>query len=106
MSTPARRGGTATSSFGVSRREGHDSSAFYERFTAPEINSDSEIARHSCRDALWVGDARDMDAYGDIADNSVALVVTSPPYFAGKEYEEAVGDTIPALINRQTDHRE
>ena len=97
MSTPAQRGGTATSSFGVSRREGHDSSAFYKRFTAPEISSDSEIARHSCRDGLWVGDARDMDAYGDIADNSVALVVTSPPYFAGKEYEEAVGEGhIPA----------
>ena len=28
-----------------------------------------------------------MDRYGEVADNSVALVVTSPPYFAGKEYE-------------------
>ena len=28
---------------------------------------------------------------GDVADNSVALVVTSPPYFAGKAYEEAMG---------------
>lgn len=27
-----------------------------------------------------------------VADNSVALVVTSPPYFAGKEYEQAVGE--------------
>ena len=27
----------------------------------------------------------------DVADNSVALVVTSPPYFAGKAYEEALG---------------
>ncbi|MBI2864496.1 MAG: site-specific DNA-methyltransferase, partial [Chloroflexi bacterium] len=26
-----------------------------------------------------------------IPDNSVALVVTSPPYFVGKEYEEAMG---------------
>ena len=32
-----------------------------------------------------------MDAHGQVADGSVALVVTSPPYFAGKEYEEAVG---------------
>ncbi len=33
----------------------------------------------------------------DIADNSVALVVTSPPYFAGKAYEEALGEGhIPA----------
>jgi site-specific DNA-methyltransferase (adenine-specific) len=31
------------------------------------------------------GDARGMDA---VADDSVALVVTSPPYFAGKQYEE------------------
>ena len=92
MSTPARRGGTATSSFGVSRREGHDASAFYERFSAPEISRDSEISAHASRNQLWVGDARDMDAHGDVADNSVALVVTSPPYFAGKEYEEAVGE--------------
>src|SRR6202020_1966615 len=31
------------------------------------------------------GDARHMT---ELADNSVALVVTSPPYFAGKQYEE------------------
>src|SRR3546814_13667585 len=38
-----------------------------------------------------------MDTFGDIADSSVALVVTSPPYFAGKSYEEALGtDGIPA----------
>ena len=92
MSAGARRGGTATSSFGVGRREGHDASAFYGRFPVPEISEDSDIAPHACRDQLWVGDARDMDACGDVADNSVALVVTSPPYFAGKEYEEAVGE--------------
>lgn len=32
-----------------------------------------------------------MDGCGDVKDNSVALVVTSPPYFVGKEYEQAVG---------------
>ena len=38
-----------------------------------------------------------MDEYGEIADNSVALVVTSPPYFVGKEYEEALGEgRVPA----------
>ena len=38
-----------------------------------------------------------MDGCGTIADNSVALVVTSPPYFVGKEYEEAIGQGhIPA----------
>jgi site-specific DNA-methyltransferase (adenine-specific) len=39
-----------------------------------------------CRaaDSIFCGDARDMH---QIDDNSVALVVTSPPYFAGKAYE-------------------
>jgi DNA modification methylase len=35
------------------------------------------------------GDARDMS---DVDDNSVALVVTSPPYFAGKAYETDLGE--------------
>ena len=34
---------------------------------------------------LVCGDARSMDT---VKDGSVALVVTSPPYFAGKQYEE------------------
>lgn len=91
MTAMPRQGGTATSSFGVGRREGHDASAFYERFPAPEISPDSGIAPHACRDELLVGDARVMSD-DQVADNSVALVVTSPPYFAGKEYEEAVGE--------------
>ncbi len=86
-----RRRNTSTSSFGVSRREAHDASAFYERFPAPEICDDDKIESHASTDRLWVGDARDMDAHGDVADDSVALVVTSPPYYAGKEYEKAVG---------------
>ena len=36
-----------------------------------------------------MGDARAM---GDIPDRSVALVVTSPPYFVGKEYERQAGN--------------
>ena len=98
MSRPERRrASTSTSNFGVGRREGHDSSAFYSRFPVPEISEDSEVARPTCVDRLWVGDARQMDRYGDIADSSVALVVTSPPYYAGKEYEEAIGEGhIPA----------
>ncbi len=86
-----RRRSTSTSSFGVSRREGHDASAFYERFPVPEICDNDKIVPHASTDRLWVGDARDIDACGDVADDSVALVVTSPPYYAGKEYEQAVG---------------
>jgi site-specific DNA-methyltransferase (adenine-specific) len=82
------RRGTRTSAFGVGRREGHDSTAFYERFQAPAISTDENVGRSSNVDRLIVGDARQMT---DVADNSVALVVTSPPYFAGKAYEEALG---------------
>ncbi|MCY4632127.1 MAG: site-specific DNA-methyltransferase [bacterium] len=98
MSRPERRReSTATSNFGVGRREAHDSSAFYSRFPVPEISEDSEVVRPICVDRIWVGDSRDMDRYGEIADSSVALVVTSPPYYAGKEYEEAIGEGhIPA----------
>ncbi len=97
MESARRRQGTSTSNFGVGRREGHDASAFYNRFPVPEISDNSEVVEPTCRDQLWVGDARKMDLYGQVADNSVALVVTSPPYFVGKEYEEAVGQGhIPA----------
>lgn len=89
---------TATSSFGASRREGHDSSAFYARFRAPEVSDDDTLADPSLvasvSDRIFVGDSRDMSV---IPDSSVGLVVTSPPYFAGKAYEEALGhDHIPS----------
>src|SRR5882724_606491 len=97
---PGRRRSTATSSFGVGRRESHDASGFYGRFTEPTVSSDAGIGEHQDRDTIWVGDARDMDGSGKIADGSVALVVTSPPYFAGKEYEAAMGEGhIPADYN-------
>jgi len=80
---------TSTSAFGVSRREGHDASGFYGRFAAPTLSTSTEIARHPVADRLIVGDARHMS---EVPDNSVALVVTSPPYFAGKEYETALGE--------------
>ncbi|MCL4443611.1 MAG: site-specific DNA-methyltransferase, partial [Actinobacteria bacterium] len=82
------RQSTSTSAFGVSKRESHDASGFYERFTPPDLSSDSKIADHRALDKLIVGDARNMD---EVPDSSVALVVTSPPYFAGKEYEETLG---------------
>jgi site-specific DNA-methyltransferase (adenine-specific) len=77
---------TATSNFGAGARESHDASRFYERFRAPELSTDDTIATPAALAvALIRGDARHMDA---VADGSVALVVTSPPYFAGKQYEE------------------
>jgi DNA modification methylase len=88
LAVAQRRKPTSTSAFGVSRRESHDSSAFYARFTSPQISADETVDPGSVRGEVFVGDARHMD---ELAANSVALVVTSPPYFAGKEYEEALG---------------
>ena len=92
----ARKRSTATSNFGVGRRESHDASEFYARFVPPKISSSDEIARPVELDQIWVADARKITSK-QVADNSVALVVTSPPYFAGKEYEQALGQGhIPA----------
>ncbi|MGH2720498.1 MAG: DNA-methyltransferase [Actinomycetota bacterium] len=89
-----RREPTQTSRFGVSRRENHDASSFYARFRPPDLSPDSRVSPHKSIDRIIVGDARSMP---DVPDGSVALVVTSPPYFAGKEYEEALGEGgIPA----------
>lgn len=90
----ARKRATATSSFGVSRRENHDASGFYARFTAPIVSDDDTIEPPGVVDQIYVGDARSMDR---VRPSSVALVVTSPPYFAGKAYEEELGQgPIPA----------
>ena len=90
----ARTNGTVTSDFGVGARENHDATPFYARFVAPQLAQDSSIVRQSRLDEILVGDARHMD---EVADGSVALVVTSPPYFAGKEYEAVLGQgAVPA----------
>lgn len=77
---------TSTSNFGVGARESHDATAFYDRFRAPEVSRDETVHPPApVAEPFIHGDARQMDA---IEDGSVALVVTSPPYFAGKTYEE------------------
>jgi DNA modification methylase len=89
-----RRVPTSTTNFGSSRRESHDASAFYERFVAPEISADSDVSPPGKVDVIYARDARLMTP---VASDSVALVVTSPPYFAGKQYEESLGvDGVPA----------
>ena len=81
-----KRRRTSTSNFGVGRRESHNASAFYQRFRSPDLSDDDTIVLpRPVEEPFACGDSRSMDG---IEDGSVALVVTSPPYFAGKEYEE------------------
>jgi site-specific DNA-methyltransferase (adenine-specific) len=84
MKQPRRR--TVTSNFGSGARESHDSTPFYDRFRPPVLSDDDRVLDPvELTDPFVHGDARRMD---QVADGSVALVVTSPPYFAGKQYEE------------------
>ena len=85
---------TKTSKFGVSGRVAHDSTPFYSRklyetFTLPKP-SPEDLKENpippDLLDKVIVGDARDV--LKKLPDNSVHLMVTSPPYNAGKEYDE------------------
>jgi DNA modification methylase len=80
---------TRTRAFGAGNRESHDASDFYARFRAPEISDDETVNPCAVLDTIVHGDARDM---ADVDDSCVALVVTSPPYYAGKEYEQELGE--------------
>jgi len=95
MSQDKPRRSTSTASFGTSARESHDSSAFYARFVPPVLSEDETVVAPGDRpfeDQIFHGTAQNVLADdASVADNSVALVVTSPPYFVGKDYEEAMG---------------
>lgn len=89
-----RRVATRTQPFGTGKRESHDASDFYARFGTPELSDDEALEPCPVAGQLFCDDARAM---ADVPDRCVALVVTSPPYYAGKEYEQALGEGhIPA----------
>ena len=88
---------TTTSSFGTSKREAHDASAFYARnlydglFSAPA--SKTQLAAPvplpgEWADHIYCASAASMTP---VPDNSVALAFTSPPYNVGKEYDDDMG---------------
>jgi len=81
------RHATKTSGFGVGKRENHDSSDFYSRFSPPTLSDDEEVVECDVAGTLFLGDSRDM---GKVPSKSVGLVATSPPYHASKDYETDV----------------
>ncbi|HEY8531667.1 MAG TPA: site-specific DNA-methyltransferase, partial [Limnochorda sp.] len=113
--TERPRRGTRTSAFGVSRREGHDSRPFYARqLYAPgpdgtrspgSLHLAAGLKREPHRseasdpkpleaenplpdeatNRIFCQDARQMT---QLPDRSVHLMVTSPPYNVGKEYDQ------------------
>lgn len=76
---------TRTTSFGVGRREAHDSSAFYARSLRTAVETtDRRIEVSPVIDEVFLQSAENMT---QLTDNSVALMVTSPPYHVGKDYD-------------------
>jgi DNA modification methylase len=86
-----RRIGTKTSSFGSPGRVNHDSSIFYSRKLFRDLPKEKlvEYVENKIPDEflnrIFCKSSEDMS---ELPSNSVHLVVTSPPYNVGKEYDE------------------
>lgn len=76
---------TRTAAFGVSRRESHDSAPYYGRALS-KVKETRETTINVATDVneVFVHSAESMT---ELPDNSVALMVTSPPYHVGKDYD-------------------
>jgi site-specific DNA-methyltransferase (adenine-specific) len=83
--------GTVTSSFGTNGRINHDSSKFYDSKLYKElenkkyINKNVNLFPKNLLNKTILGSAEDMSM---LPDNSLHLMVTSPPYNVSKEYDE------------------
>ncbi|MHB1553058.1 MAG: DNA-methyltransferase [Acidimicrobiales bacterium] len=90
---------TRTKSFGVGRREGHDSSPYYGRGLVSVVETkDRHTSEPTVADEIFEHSAEEMS---ELPDDSVALMVTSPPYHVGKDYDsdESFEDYL-ALLER------
>ena len=86
---PRKRAKTTTSSFGVSKREGHDSTIYYNSKMYDKLISSREVGDNNAfptelENSIINRDSRSLP----LPDNCVHLVVTSPPYNASKAYDE------------------
>jgi site-specific DNA-methyltransferase (adenine-specific) len=82
---------TQTSSFGISGRESHDSSMFYNSQLYKNLPSENKVEYYEntlpkfCINKIFQKSSEVMD---ELPDSSIHLMVTSPPYNVGKEYDE------------------
>ncbi|MEJ2549899.1 MAG: site-specific DNA-methyltransferase [Anaerolineales bacterium] len=85
-----KKKGTRTSTFGAPGRISHDSSPFYNSRLYEGQNNNQEIEYVENEippeqlDRIYLQSSEDMSA---LPDNSVHLMVTSPPYNVQKEYD-------------------
>jgi site-specific DNA-methyltransferase (adenine-specific) len=80
---------TETARFGAGKRESHDASAYYGRRMAarsmPPSAGEAVAPPDEILDTVFLGSSESMK---EIPDGCVALMVTSPPYNVGKEYDD------------------
>jgi len=86
----SKRIGTATSSFGTPGRISHDSTKFYESRLYEGLNKgekveyvENEIQREKINRIF----CKSSESMHELPDNSVHLMITSPPYNVTKEYD-------------------
>jgi site-specific DNA-methyltransferase (adenine-specific) len=89
MSSSRKR--TQSSTFGVSSRENHDASPFYESSLYDGLPAESDVPYMEnpipaeARNKIFHASSEQMS---QIPDASVHLMVTSPPYNVGKDYDQ------------------
>ncbi len=85
------RNGSKTSAFGTSTRANHDSSRFYgsklysKHADKQKVEFKENPMPAESLDKVFCSSSESMK---ELPDNSVHLMVTSPPYNVGKEYDE------------------
>jgi modification methylase len=93
MKNISKRKSTKTSAFGTSGRYGHDSSSFYSSKLYSQIPTGQEveyIENHISPDLLNMIFCKSSENMTELPENSVHLMVTSPPYNVGKEYDKDI----------------
>jgi len=82
---------TKTSSFGAPGRINHDSTPFYSSNLYKELPKEKEVIYQEAKvpnEILNQIFCKSSEVMDKLPDNSVHLMVTSPPYNVGKEYDE------------------
>ncbi|HJP27420.1 MAG TPA: site-specific DNA-methyltransferase [Dehalococcoidia bacterium] len=83
---------TSTSSFGTNGRFSHDSSEYYARALQPDdreaLDKKPEPEQSIPADILDTVINRSSEKMTELPDRSVHLMVTSPPYNVGKDYDD------------------
>lgn len=86
-----KRNRTQTSTFGVSGRISHDSRKFYKsRLYAGQSTTKHEPYVENAISANFINQifCKSSEVMNELPDNSIHLMVTSPPYNVGKEYDQ------------------